>query len=158
MDDCSPVRAGIVEDGGTRGGAFHGEMDRCRESYRAGLRHAVVCPNVTGRTKERIAQCKRARAGCLALVDKPPVARTCILRVLMTFFFGVTFVFVLLRLRLYIFVEAVALRSIVLRFAGDPIATRVCVCVCVPVCVCFFLFIGRCRFFQKFFVPLPISL
>ena len=36
---------------------------------RAGLRHAVVCPNVTGRAKERIAQSKRARAGLLALVD-----------------------------------------------------------------------------------------
>ena len=36
---------------------------------KAGLRHAVVCPNVTGRTKERIAQSKRARAGSLALVD-----------------------------------------------------------------------------------------
>ena len=36
---------------------------------RAGLRHAVVCPNVTERTKERIAQSKRARAGSLALVD-----------------------------------------------------------------------------------------
>ena len=34
-----------------------------------GLRHAVVCPNVTGRTKKRIAQSKRARAGSLALVD-----------------------------------------------------------------------------------------
>ena len=47
---------------------------------RAGLRHAVICPNVTGRTKERIAQSKRARAGSLALVDWPQVARTCILR------------------------------------------------------------------------------
>ena len=36
---------------------------------RAGLRHVVVCPNVTGKTKERIAQCKRARAGSPALVD-----------------------------------------------------------------------------------------
>ena len=36
---------------------------------KAGLRHAVVCPNVTGKTKERIAQSKRARAGSLALVD-----------------------------------------------------------------------------------------
>ena len=32
-------------------------------------RHAVVCPNVTGRTKEKIDQSKRARAGLLALVD-----------------------------------------------------------------------------------------
>ena len=39
------------------------------EKARAGLRHAVVCPNVTGRTKERIAQSKRARAGSLAIVD-----------------------------------------------------------------------------------------
>ena len=39
------------------------------EKTKAELRHAVVCPNVTGRTKERIAQSKRARAGSLALVD-----------------------------------------------------------------------------------------
>ena len=39
------------------------------EKARAGLRHAVVCPKVTRKTKERIAQSKRARAGSLALVD-----------------------------------------------------------------------------------------
>ena len=39
------------------------------EKARAGLRHAVACPNVTGRTMERIAQSKLARAGSLALVD-----------------------------------------------------------------------------------------
>ena len=39
------------------------------EKAKAGRRHAVVYPNVTGRTKERIAQSKRARAGPLALVD-----------------------------------------------------------------------------------------
>ena len=39
------------------------------EEARAGLRHAVVCPNVTGRAKERIAQSKRPRVGLLALVD-----------------------------------------------------------------------------------------
>ena len=39
------------------------------EKTKAGLRHAVVCPNVTGRTKERIASSKRVRAGSLALVD-----------------------------------------------------------------------------------------
>ena len=39
------------------------------EKTKAGLRHAVVCPNVTGKTKERIAQSKRGRAGSLALVD-----------------------------------------------------------------------------------------
>ena len=39
------------------------------EKAKAGLWHAGVCPNVTGRTKERIAQSKRARAGSLALAD-----------------------------------------------------------------------------------------
>ena len=37
------------------------------EKAKAGLRHAVVCPNVTGRTKKRIAQSKRDRAGSLTL-------------------------------------------------------------------------------------------
>ena len=39
------------------------------EKDKAGLRHALVCPNATRRTQERIAQSKRARAGSLALVD-----------------------------------------------------------------------------------------
>ena len=39
------------------------------EITKVGLRHVVVCPNVTGRTKKRIAQSKRARAGSLALVE-----------------------------------------------------------------------------------------
>ena len=50
------------------------------EKAKAGLRHAVVCQNVTGRIKKRIAQSKRARAGSLAIVDLPQVARTCIFR------------------------------------------------------------------------------
>ena len=53
-----------------RGETFHGEMDHCSaEKVRAGLRHAVVCPNMAGSTKERIAQSKRAHAGSLAVVD-----------------------------------------------------------------------------------------
>ena len=68
VDDCSPGRGGMAQDGGTRGGTCYGEMDRCKRA-RAGLLRAVVCPNVTGKTKERIAQSKRARAGSLAIVD-----------------------------------------------------------------------------------------
>ena len=49
--DCSPEHRGMAQDGGTRDGTFHGEMNRCR-SVMGGLGHAVVCPNVTGRTKE----------------------------------------------------------------------------------------------------------
>ena len=32
VDDCSPGRGGMAQNGGTRGGTFHGEMDRWRES------------------------------------------------------------------------------------------------------------------------------
>ena len=40
------------------------------EKVRTGLRrHTVVYPNVTGRTKERIARSKPARAGSLTIVD-----------------------------------------------------------------------------------------
>ena len=39
------------------------------ERARAALRHAAICPTVTGRTKERVAQSKRARTGLLAAVD-----------------------------------------------------------------------------------------
>ena len=56
----------MPQDGGTRGETFHGGIDRCRESQGW---HAVVCPNVTGRAKSRIAQSKRVRAGSLAIVD-----------------------------------------------------------------------------------------
>ena len=56
--NCSPGRGGIPQDGGTRGGAFHGEIDPCRE-VRDGLRHAVVCPNVTGSAQRRKAQSKQ---------------------------------------------------------------------------------------------------
>ena len=33
------------------------------EKARVGVRHAVVCPNVTGKTKERTTQSKQVRAG-----------------------------------------------------------------------------------------------
>ena len=31
VGDCSPGRVETAQDGGTRGGTFHGEMDRCRK-------------------------------------------------------------------------------------------------------------------------------
>ena len=50
--------------------------------------------------------------------------------------------------RLYAFVEAAALRSIVLRYAGVPLATR----------FSFINYYWRCRFFRVFFVPFLLSL
>ena len=39
------------------------------EKVRAGLRHAVIRPNMTGRAKKSIAQSKHVRASSLAIVD-----------------------------------------------------------------------------------------
>ena len=39
------------------------------DGARAALRHAVLSPNLTGRTKERVSKSKRARTGLLATVD-----------------------------------------------------------------------------------------
>ena len=39
------------------------------ERARGALRHAETCPNVMVRTKERVAQSKRARTGLLATID-----------------------------------------------------------------------------------------
>ena len=59
----------MAQDGGTRGGPFHGEINRCRESQGWTTAHAVVCPNVMGRTNGRIAQSKGARAGLFTILD-----------------------------------------------------------------------------------------
>ena len=32
VDDCSPGRGGMAQNGRASGGTFHGEIDRCRES------------------------------------------------------------------------------------------------------------------------------
>ena len=59
----------MTQEGGTRGRTFHGEMDRCRESQGWTTACSSIYPNVTGRTNDRIAHSKRARAGSLAIVD-----------------------------------------------------------------------------------------
>ena len=70
------------------------------ENARIGLRYAVVCPNVMGKTKERIIQSKRVHTGLLAIVDYPKVARICILR---TFFWLQMLCILFLALRLFCF-------------------------------------------------------
>ena len=32
VNDCSPGRGGMAQNGGSRDGTFHDEMDRCKES------------------------------------------------------------------------------------------------------------------------------
>ena len=81
LDDLRPF--GINADQWTTAAQDEGELHRTAEreaehfmaklivaeKAKTGLRHAVVCPNVTGKTEKRIVQSKRARAGSLALVD-----------------------------------------------------------------------------------------
>ena len=97
------------------------------EEARAGLRHAMVYPNLTGRTKERIAQSKRARLvrspflishKWRELVSSGRLVYRC-----HDVFLWCYLCFVLLCFRLHAFVKAAAPRSIVLRYAGAPIAT-----------------------------------
>ena len=89
------------------------------------------------------------------------MARTCVLRAFRLqipwrFFSGVTFVLFCFVFCLYAFAEAAALRSIVLRYAGAPITTR----------VSFFYFFSPFLFlflfgdvaFSEYFVPFPLSL
>ena len=69
VDDCSPGRGGMAQNGRTRGGTFHGEMDRCRESQG----WTTACsgmPERDGKGQEEediIVKSKRARDGSLAL-------------------------------------------------------------------------------------------
>ena len=70
VDDCSPGRGGMAQNGKTRGGAFHGGIGRSlQRKPRPDYGSTVVCPSMTRRTNERIIQSKRARAGSFALVD-----------------------------------------------------------------------------------------
>ena len=116
------------------------------EKVRAGLRHAILCPNVAGRTKERIAP----KASGLVLVHSPLLSshkwrelvssRRLVCRC-PDVFLWCHLCFVLLRFRPCASVEAAALRSIVFRYAGAPIARRVSF---------FLLFIWKCRLFRVF--------
>ncbi|CAM9343629.1 unnamed protein product, partial [Ascophyllum nodosum] len=82
VDDyyCSPGQGGRAQDGGTRGERFKAKWITAEKTM-AGLRYAVVCPNVIRKAKKRIAQSKRARAGSLAIVNKPQMAQTRVIRV-----------------------------------------------------------------------------
>ena len=125
VDYCSPGRGGIAQNGRTWGGTFHGEIDRCRESQG----WTTACSSMPERDGKDQGE------------DSPKEAGSC--------WFARPFA--LLRFHLYAFVEAAALRSIVLRYADVPIATR----------TSFFslvlLFIRRCRFLRVFFFTIYLS-
>ena len=68
VDDCSPGRRGIAQDGGTRGGTFHGEIDRYTESqgWATQCNSMMVKRDGKGKGQDSSKQ-QRARAGSLAI-------------------------------------------------------------------------------------------
>ena len=159
VDDCSPGRGGMAQNSGTRAEHFMTKWIAAEKAKKAGLRHTIVSPSVTGRTKKRIAQSKRARrADSLALIASHKW------RVLVSsgrlacryhdvfLCCYVCFDFASFS-SLCAFVEAATLRSIVLRYAGAPIATRVSFFFNIISLLCSFgdvafseYFLYRCRF------------
>ena len=130
VDDCSPERGGIAQNGRTRGGTFHGEMDRCRENQG----WTTACGGMPERDGKNREEDSPNKASGLVLVRSPLLtshkwrelesSERLVCRYHGFFFSGVTFVLFCFVFRLYDFVEAAALRSIVLRYAGVPIATH----------------------------------
>ena len=122
-----PRTRGMAQNGRTRGGTFYGEID----CYRENQGWTTACsgmPERDGKNQEE---------------DSPKQAGSCWRSPLLTshtwrelvsserlvcrchgIFSLVRFILFCFVFRLYAFVEAVALRSIVLRYAGVPIATR----------------------------------
>ena len=122
------------------------------EKNKAGLRHTVVCSNVTEGPRRGWPKASGLVLVCSPLLTShkgrelvPSGRLVCRCH---DVFLWCYVCFVLLRLSLYVFVEAAALRLIVLRYTGAPIATRVFL----------FLFLLRCRFSRVFFVPFTFSL
>ena len=66
LDNSSPGRGGIAQDGGTRG-LFHGEMECCRENQGWITACSDISEHVRGKTKERIAQSMRIHVGSLTV-------------------------------------------------------------------------------------------
>ena len=62
VNDCSQDEKKWRRTAEKGGGRFMAKLTSS-EKVRAGLRHAVVCPNVAGRAKEMLAQSKWARTG-----------------------------------------------------------------------------------------------
>ena len=151
VDDCSPGRGGMTLDGGTRGGIFHGEMDRCSKSQS----WTTACSrmperdgkNQGGDTPKQAGSCWLARHCCLATSGTN--LYPC--RYHDGVFLWCLLCFVLLRFCLHAFIEVLAFRSIVLRYdACASTATRV---------PSFFPFVSlEVSLFPSTFVQLPFPL
>ena len=59
----------MAQDAGEQGTGHFMVKWIATENVRVGLQHVLVCPNVTEKTKDRIAESKRVRVASLAIVD-----------------------------------------------------------------------------------------
>ena len=160
VDDSSPGREGMAQDDGTSGGTLRGRMDRCRESQS----WTPACSSLPERdgkdqgndSPKQACSCWFARhnsklASSGAILYPPGVFWVCRCRVVSLWR---SVCFVLFRFRLFAFTEAAVLRSIVLRYACAPTATRSYLttnCLC-PLLFCFFfVFLGGITFFRVFY-------
>ena len=109
---------------------------------------------------EDIPQSKRARAGSLAIVGYPQVARTCILRAnVVLFFSGVTFVLLCFVFVFFTCIKAAAVRSIVTRYVCTPVAIRSYLTTVSSFLFFLFFFCGDVAFAEYFCtILLPFSL
>ena len=124
VDDCSPGRGGMTQDGRTRGGTFfHGEMGRCREIKG----WSTACSSMPERDRKGQGEDSCPKASGLMLVRTLFLLtrhkwRELVYSGLLVCRCRVVFLwcyvcFVLLRFRLYAFTEeAPALRAIFLRY------------------------------------------
>ena len=157
VDDCSsPGRGAMAQNGRTRGGTFHGEIDRCRECQGC----TTACSGMPERdvkdqgedSPKQAGSCWFARPCWLSTSGAnlyPPGVR---FADAMTSFSGVTFV---LFCFVFVFMLSLKPRPLVqssLDTQVPRVATRV-FSVFFPL-----LFIWRCRFFRVLFVRFPLSL
>ena len=160
LDYCSPGRGGMRQNGGTSGGTFHDEMDRCRES-RGWTTACSSMPERYGKDQEenspkQAGLCWFARHSWLATIgvnSYPPgvwfadVISSCS---------GVTFV-----LLCFVFIVLLSLKPralvqsfFILRYACAPTATRGYL---TTACALFFYSLEMSPF-PNICVPLPFSL
>ena len=117
VNNCSPGRGGMAQNGGTSGGTFHGKLDRCRGSQG----WTTACSRMPERDGKNQGEDSPKQAGSFVLVRSPSLTSHKWLVSSGRLVCRCHDVFLWCYL---CFDEAAALRSIVLRYAGAPIVTR----------------------------------
>ena len=166
VDDCSPGRGKMAQDGGTKHGTFHGEMDRCRE-HQGWTKLCRSMPERDGKDQgdnspNQAGSYWFARHSWLATCDAisyPPGVFVC------RYHFGLSqaFCFVLCWHVVVpnAFIEPAALRANVIRYACAPTATRSYIVDNTFLCLhwfCVVCYLFGDVAFSNYFVPMPIRL